>query len=303
MVFITSDSNSPSYNLAWEEYILKYLYDGEDIFLLWQNDSSLIIGRNQNVYEEANMLYLKENQIPLFRRNSGGGCVYHDLGNINFTFITQAKGNVNQYEKLLTPIINALNTLHINATFHPKSDLYLEGKKIGGNAQYLFKDVLLHHGTILFNTDLDTLNNALAKKEHIKSTSIKSRRASVINISNYTKLDIHTFMGKLKENISPKYRYLSLTDEDKKIIQQIEREKYLTDEWNYFESPKSSIHIKNNDYTILIEIDKGHIKEIFIENKQMRQTHLEKELINKPFLIDSFLFLKTNNKDIFHLIF
>lgn len=129
MIIFHSISNNPSFNLAWEEYIMKHHYKDVDIFLLWQNNPSVIIGRNQNIFDEVNLLYAFDNHIPIFRRNSGGGTVYHDLGNINFTFITNAKDKVNRYQLMITPIIKALNDLGIDASFHPKSDIYIHNKK------------------------------------------------------------------------------------------------------------------------------------------------------------------------------
>lgn len=303
MVFITSNSNSPSYNLAWEEYILKYLYDGETVFLLWRNEPSLIIGRNQNVYEEANLLYLHQHNIPLFRRNSGGGAVYHDLGNLNFTFITQAKGYVNQYEKLLKPILDALNTLNIKAMFHPKSDVYIQDKKIGGNAQFIYKDRLLHHGTLLFDSDLNHLNHVLKTKSHSESGSVKSRRATVTNIKTLTDLTMDAFMTKLKALISPELKHVSLTEDDERHIQQLKQSKYLTLEWNYFESPKSVIVIQKNTLDITLHIDQGHINDVSIYQAGIQESQLEKQLLNQPFLIDTFLPLKHQYPVIFNVLF
>src|SRR5690554_6918088 len=123
MKFIHSVSTDPAFNLAWEEYILKNIAKKDDIILLWQNQPSIIVGRNQNVYEEVNLEFAYKNKLPIIRRISGGGTVYQDLGNINYTFITQSKGNVNNYEKMTKPIVEIIKLLGIPIEFVPKSDL------------------------------------------------------------------------------------------------------------------------------------------------------------------------------------
>ncbi|HLT00304.1 MAG TPA: lipoate--protein ligase family protein, partial [Acholeplasma sp.] len=158
-------SNDIQFNLAWEEYILKEIALNEDILLLWQNESSLVLGRNQNVYEEVNLKFIHENKIPLVRRISGGGTVYHDMGNINFTIITSSKENISKYEKITKPLVDALNKIGIPIEFSGKSDLKIEGKKVSGNAQFVHKDRLLHHGTLLFDSNLDILNASLKPKD------------------------------------------------------------------------------------------------------------------------------------------
>lgn len=296
-------SNRPSFNLAWEEYILKHIYDGNDVFLLWVNSPSIVVGRNQNIYEEVNMLYTHENNIPLFRRNSGGGSVYHDLGNINYTFITKSKGKVNNYKLLTKPIIDALNSLNIPVYFKEKSDIYLEDKKIGGNAQYLYKNTLLHHGTILFDANTDVLNHALKTKNHTASVSVKSRRAHVVNLKEYTLLNASELTDFLFNHIGKKITFKTLSDIDIIKIEELEHSKYLLDSWNYDESPKSLISIEKAPYSIKIDIEKGHIHHIKIHQHGNPLLFIEEKLLNMPFKIESFLFLKKDHNEIFELLF
>lgn len=296
-------SHSPSFNLAWEEYILKHIYDGNDVFLLWVNEPSIIVGRNQNIYEEVNTFYAYENKIPILRRNSGGGSVYHDLGNINYTFITHSKGKVNNYKLLTKPIIDALNSLNIPVHFKEKSDIYLEDRKIGGNAQYLYKNTLLHHGTLLFDANIDVLNLALKTKNHTSSVSVKSRRAHVVNLKEYTSLNTDTFIDFLFNHIGEKITFKTLSSTDIIKIKELEHTKYLLDSWNYDESPKSSISIEKAPYSINLDIEKGHIHHIKVHHHGNSLISIEEKLLNMPFKIESFLFLKKENFEVFELLF
>ena len=162
MIRIENKSTNPCFNLALEEYALKYLDIGNPIIILWQNEPSIIIGRNQNTIEEINGQYIKDHDIHVIRRLSGGGAVYHDLGNINYTFITnRGKENVRNFEKFTRPVIETLQKLGVPATFTGRNDITIEDKKFSGNAQYSYKHKLLHHGTILFNADLSVVQEAL----------------------------------------------------------------------------------------------------------------------------------------------
>ena len=134
MLLIYNEKTNPFFNLAMEEYLLKNF--DEDIFILWRNESSVIVGKNQNTLSEINLNYIKENSIPVVRRQSGGGAVFHDLGNINFTFIANNNDNFSDFKRFTTPIIELLKTLDINAEFSGRNDLLINGCKFSGNAQY-----------------------------------------------------------------------------------------------------------------------------------------------------------------------
>src|SRR5690554_1895283 len=189
MYTIINRSTDPRYNLALEEYVLKYLDTTEDIILLWQNEPSVIIGRNQNTTEEINATYIKEHNIHVVRRISGGGAVYHDFGNLNFTFVTNnLRENLNNYRKFTEPVIQALNELGVPAEFSGRNDIVVEGKKISGNAQSYHKNRMFHHGTILFNANLEMVAKVLqVSADKIASKGIKSNRSRVTNILPYLK--------------------------------------------------------------------------------------------------------------------
>lgn len=176
-------THDPYYNLALEEYLFSETDD--DVFMLWQNESCVVIGKNQNAYAEINIDKAKENNIKIVRRITGGGAVYHDLGNVNYTFISsknEEKGI--DFEFFTRPIIEALFSLGVNAELSGRNDLLANGKKFSGNAQHSVGHRTLHHGTLLFNSDLSVLSSVLnVDKEKIQSKGIKSTRSRVINLS------------------------------------------------------------------------------------------------------------------------
>lgn len=300
---IKAVSTVPSFNLAWEEYILKNKYQGDDIFFLWQNTPSIIVGRNQNIYREINLDYTFNHHLPIYRRNSGGGTVYHDLGNLNFTFITKAKGKVNNYQLMTKPIIDALNKLNIKATFTPKSHLYLDNKKIGGNAQYLYKDLLLHHGTILFSSDLTTLNNSLLVDDSHISKAIKSNPSLVVNLKDYTNLSLNELFDYLYREIALNAEMVTLDENDFNLIRKLELEKYLNNDWNYFDSPSSNFIKEKANYYLNLELEKGLIKKAIIKYNNEELPSLANLLINKTLLPNELLFLKKDFSDIYNLLF
>ena len=184
MIKIVNENTDPRINLAVEEYALNYLDPREDYAILWQNEPAVIIGRNQNTVAEVNAPYIKEHGIHVVRRLSGGGAVYHDFGNLNFTFIVDAdKTVVSNFEYFTKPVIEALASLGVKAEFSGRNDITIDGQKFSGNAQYWSKDRLLHHGTILYNSDLSVVQEALnVKLDKIQSKGVKSVRSRVTNI-------------------------------------------------------------------------------------------------------------------------
>ena len=256
MKTILNDSKDPRFNLALEEYVLKYLDTDEDFVLLWQNANSVIIGRNQNTYEEINQKLVKDHDVSVVRRITGGGAVYHDLGNLNFSFITKTlKDNLNNYKKFTDPVIQALNSLGVPAAFQGRNDIVVEEKKISGNAQAFHHNKMLHHGTILFDVNLAFVAEVLnVKADKIASKGIKSNRARVTNIKSYLNdqtLDMTTFKETLLKYLLNTDNILdhvyALTDEDLKNIQAIKEKRYDTWEWNYGESPESE-NVKEKRY-------------------------------------------------------
>jgi lipoate-protein ligase A len=246
MKFIENTSIDPHYNLAFEEYVFKNLDFNEEFVLLWRNGPSIIVGKNQNTVEEINMEYVKENNINVVRRVTGGGAVYHDLGNLNFSFIAKADSSEKiDFKTYNVPIIKALEKIGVNCELSGRNDLVIDGKKFSGIAQSIIKGRVLNHGTLLFDSKLETLSKALnVKRDKIESKGVKSVASRVTNIKPYVEDDINVleFKQVLLNNIfdyfnQPVETY-ELTDDDRKNIQKMVDERYGTWEWNYGRSPK-----------------------------------------------------------------
>lgn len=276
MLTILNDNNDPRFNLALEEYVLKYLPIDDDFVLLWQNEPSIIIGRNQNTIEEINSSYVKKHNINVVRRISGGGAVYHDFGNLNFTFITTSlKDNLNNFRKFTKPVIDALNELGVPAEFAGRNDIVVEGKKISGNAQTFYKSRMFHHGTILFDANLEVVQEVLkVKLDKIESKGIKSVRSRVTNIYPYLKekMTVKEFQTHLlkyllnTDDINSKVYHLSTDDFDK--IYQLKKDKYDSWIWNYGESPEFSLQkskrLSGGKVVFNLNVSDGVIKSVKI---------------------------------------
>lgn len=247
MKYIENYSAIPQYNLAFEEYVFKNLDLEEGGYvLLWISNPSIIVGKNQNTVEEINMEYVKENNIQVVRRVTGGGAVYHDSGNLNFSFIIKAEslGEID-FKAYTIPVLKALERLGIPCELSGRNDITIDGKKFSGVAQSIVRGRVLNHGTLLFDSELDVLSKALkVKRDKIESKGIKSVSSRVTNIKPYVKedIDVFEFRELLLKNIfeyeNKPFEIYELTEEDKKAIQKMVDEKYNTWEWNFGRSPK-----------------------------------------------------------------
>ncbi|MCD4734849.1 MAG: lipoate--protein ligase [Bacteroidales bacterium] len=271
MLFVQRPFTDPFFNIAAEEYLLKNL--DEDCFMLWINDPAVIIGKHQNTIREVNYPFLYSKGIPVIRRISGGGTVYHDHGNLNFTFIsTGQKEKLVDFRKFTDPVIKILNNLGVPAKFEGKNDLRTNGLKISGNAEHVYKNKVLHHGTLLFSTDLEMLNLAIAPvNKNITDKSVQSVRSNVANISDFlpVPMKIQEFldliMSGAKEFFS-KTKYYELNEVDRTGIEGLVEKKYNTREWNWGYSPpyifeKTKV-IMGNYWKSKISIRKGKIEQI-----------------------------------------
>lgn len=267
MIFIKNKNTDVYFNLAMEEYFFEK-FKKDEVFMLWINEPSVVIGKHQNLIEELNMKYCFENNIKIARRLSGGGTVVHDFGNLNYTYITNTTGDTAlDFKEFLKPMYNALLNLKINANISPRNDFRVEEKKICGHSQFMRKKRVLHHGCILFDSNLDNLRNALnVKNKKIISKSAKSVKSSVANLKEISKLDyeISDFLEKLKNEIlktQENFEIYELTKEDILKIEKIKSEKYATKDWIYGQSPKCTFILdEERDYTV--EIDNGRIEKI-----------------------------------------
>ncbi|KNH17793.1 lipoate--protein ligase [Priestia megaterium] len=271
MLFIDNQKNyDPRINLAIEEYALKHLDINETYLLFYINEPSIIIGKNQNTIEEINTKYVEDQQIHVVRRLSGGGAVYHDKGNLNFSFITKDDGNsFHNFKKFTEPVVEALKKLGVNAELSGRNDLMAEGRKISGNAQFSTKGRMFSHGTLLFDSEIENVVSALkVKKDKIESKGIKSIRNRVANISEFLeqKVTVEEFREMLlryifdgEENIT-EYK---LTEKDWETIHQISKERYQSWDWNYGKSPKFNLQHSHRfpvgQIDVRLEVNKGNI--------------------------------------------
>ncbi len=242
MLIIKRHNTDPYFNLATEEYVLKNFE--EDSFMLWRNAPSIIVGKHQNTLAEINVDYVKSNNIPVVRRLSGGGAVFHDLGNLNFTFIQKGhEESLIDFRKYTQPILEVLEKMGINARFEGRNDLTIDGMKFSGNAEHIWKNRVLHHGTLLFSAHMPDLAAALhADPLKFTGKAVKSVRSRVTNISEHLKepLDVLQFATLIHDHITEKYpdaKFLDLTAEDHEKIYELVRNKYNTWEWNFGYSP------------------------------------------------------------------
>ena len=263
MLIIRRHNTDPYFNLATEEYVLKEIDD--DSFMLWRNAPSIIVGKHQNTLAEINLDYVKQNNIKVVRRLSGGGAVFHDLGNLNFTFTMKSEDeNMINFRKYTEPILEVLQNMGIDARFVGRNDLTIEGKKFSGNAMHIWKNKVLSHGTLLFSSHMPDLSAALnVDPLKFRDKAVKSIRSRVTNISEHLKspMEVMQFAALIHDHITEKYpdaRVTELTQDDHHKINELVREKYNTWEWNFGYSPNynfSKVLRTENSGTIEFDLD------------------------------------------------
>ncbi|MEB6322359.1 lipoate--protein ligase [Staphylococcus xylosus] len=271
MKFISNNNiTDPTLNLAMEEYVLKNMPKDDSYFLFYINRPSIIIGKNQNTIEEVNQSYIDEQGIDVVRRISGGGAVYHDTGNLNFSFVTDDDGNsFHNFQKFTEPIVEALKSLGVDAKLSGRNDIQVGEAKISGNAMVKVKDRMFSHGTLMLNSELDEVQNALkVNPAKIKSKGIKSVRSRVANISEFLDepIDIDEFKEIILKSIfgETQVEEYKLTDEDWRKIEKLSNEKYRTWEWNYGRNPKYNFEreekFEKGFVQIKLDVKKGRIE-------------------------------------------
>lgn len=244
MDYIESYSHDPQWNLALEQYVFDEMDRSRSYVMLWQNHNTIVVGKNQNTVNEVNSDYVRRHGITVVRRLSGGGAVYHDLGNLNFTFITDADDSQRiDLHMFCIPIVETLRSFDVTAQISGRNDITVDGKKFSGNSQYVREHRVMHHGTILFDSDLSVVSEALSvDRDKLTAKGIASVRSRVTNLRPYlpqgTSLD--DFKRRLLEYLSVESPVIPhpLTAEDEKRIAEIRAERYATWEWNYGCSPE-----------------------------------------------------------------
>ena len=267
MIFIESDRYDPYWNLALEEYVFEQLDRSEEYFILWQNRNTIVVGKNQNTAEEINPAFVDEKGILVARRLSGGGAVYHDMGNLNYTIITDQKDNPDfAFRLYVTPVLSALEKLGVHAECVGRNDLTIGGRKFSGCSQYVKHGRIMHHGCIMLDSNLENVQNALrVNPAKFESKSIKSVRSRVTTINENAprKISMEEFKEALKAEILGRSvltedkkaaRTYTLTEEDIAAIEKRKKEKYETWEWNYGYFPAYSIQREKKFPAGLVQI-------------------------------------------------
>lgn len=240
--YLETGSTDPFYNLAFEEVILRNRREG-DYLLLWQNDNTIVIGQNQNAEAEINRSFVEKHNIKVVRRMTGGGAVYHDLGNLNYSFITDS-GDPEKLsmERFTNAVVNALGHFGLTAEASGRNDILVEGRKISGTAQRLMSGRILYHGTLLFDSKPEMVEGALnVDPEKFKSKSSKSVRSRIGNIRSFLQRDMELaeFWQELKRQLSGDLLVTAeLTEQEAAEVKKLHDEKYSTWEWNFGRSPK-----------------------------------------------------------------
>lgn len=250
MVYLQSPSTDAEFNLALEQYVFDEMDPSREYFMLWQNASAIIVGKNQNTVEEIHRKYVEDHGIQVVRRLSGGGAVYHDMGNLNFTFIRHGGDTANMdLHAFCRPIASALRQLGVDAQVNGRNDITIDGRKFSGNSQYVKKGRIMHHGTLMFDSDLSVVSDCLqVSKDKIESKGVKSVRSRVTNIREHlpegkdiTLEDFWKTLIRFMEEESGSMERYDWTPEDLVRVEEIRAQRYGRWQWNYGYSPRYSL--------------------------------------------------------------
>jgi len=279
MLIIYRHITDPFLNIAAEEYFVKHAT--EDICMVWTNEPSVIIGKHQNVYAEINYPYVHRNKIPVIRRISGGGTVYHDQGNVNFSFIQKISApGMTDFKHFTDVIKQFIQSYGLEVTTNTRNSLFVGNQKFSGHAEHIFRDKVLHHGTLLFNTNLETLRNCLRSNKEFQSKAMPSVKSDVGNLAPLLPQSINThqfieqFINWLAQN-NPKNISYNLRPNDTDAIFELAETKYKTWKWNYGYSPvysfKIDIPVKTKKCSSTIKVEQGKISSV--ENNELDVNH------------------------------
>ncbi len=269
-----SYSTDVYHHLALESFLTRQ--QEQDFFFLWRSQPSVVIGKHQNPYKEINLPFALERNIPVSRRISGGGAVYHDLGNINFTFIkTVPEGKQINFKKHSEPVFNALQNLGFDVSMSERNDMRIAGKKFSGNAEHVYKTRVLHHGTILFNSDLEVLNTVLSpSKQHYQDQAIASVRSSVTNLNQFTSewQSSQDFMSALFYKIladNPEFNLIEYPQKFEKEVLKLKNKQFLDNAWIWGYTPRyqfsTQLLMGDDVISLTILVKKGIIQNLIYE--------------------------------------
>jgi lipoate---protein ligase len=305
MIFINRPETDPYFNIAAEEYFLKN--SNEDIVMIWRSSPAIVVGKHQNTIAEVNMDWISENQIPVIRRISGGGTVYHDEGNLNFTLIRseERKDRMIDFRSFTKPVVSFLAEFSIHADFEGKNNLVIGGEKFSGNSAHVYRNRIIHHGTLLFETNLEKLNFSISPNiANVEDKAVQSIRAKVTNISAHLDQQIS-----IKEFASDFEKYLhnyfsvsnirNISTKEKEAINALVKEKYKTWEWNYGYSPDytvlSTINLSGTIISCRVMVKKGILNSVVFQDSSVESQKL-KSLADKliglphdPYQLDPYI--------------
>jgi lipoyltransferase and lipoate-protein ligase len=295
MLAVINESKDPYFNQAFEEYVFNTIKN-EEILILWRNSPAVIVGCYQNICKEVNVYALKKAGIPVIRRMSGGGTVYHDLGNVNYTLIRDKEGFVD-YDDFLSPVIKALNDLGIAAHKDRNSDIAIGGKKISGSAQKVSGGRVLHHGTLLFDSDLSVLDEITTKNKNESFVS-KASESAICKVTNIKEaldfgIGIEEFMSKLLVKLAgDSYKEIKLDIPELAEIEKLAGEKYRSTEWTWGKTPAFVFEkrgmFKGKEIKISYSAKKGYIDGFELASDFIDASRAQNLFLGKEFSLDLF---------------
>lgn len=294
MYLLENNCTDPAWNLALDEYLFTH-FPGE-VLTLWRNGPSVIIGKNQNALEEIDLDFVRAHQIPVIRRLTGGGAVFHDLGNINYTLVQPCgAGDFNNYAKFTKPIVDFLATLGVRAELSDRNDLLVDGQKFSGNAQAARDGRILHHGTLLFSADLTRLAGALRPRDiKLESKGIRSVSSRVTNLAAHlpAPMVVEEFLDRLRAfflETVPGLTPCALTEDDRAAVDTLREEKYGTWDWNFGSAPKYTWSMATKFpfglVDVRLDVDRGIIRSAALYGDyfgQLDSTGLAERLVGLP---------------------
>lgn len=242
MRFLVNGSVDPHFNMAFDEFALERLALDEPVFCLWRNAPSVIIGLNQSAYAEVDLRYLRENGIRLARRVTGGGAVYHDLQNLNYTIAGRSRDLDADYPRYIGMVAEALRKMGAPAELTGRNDILVEGRKCSGYAKRVWKDRLMVHGTLMFDVDIEELTRALAVPgSKLSASGIASVRSRVANLKDYLPgiPDVLALKDAMHGILAAGDGELKLSEADVSEINALADSKFRSWEWIYGKSPEA----------------------------------------------------------------
>lgn len=303
MLGISLDTQDPFFNLALEEVLLKN--SNEEYFIIGINDPCVVIGKHQVAHREVNTRFITEQRIPVIRRISGGGTVFHDTGNLNFTFIRQSEeGRQIDFIKHTRPVIDYLISLGVDAKFEGKNNIAVDGLKISGNAEHIHRNRVLHHGTLLFNASIERLGSTIrSDKSSYTTRAVDSNPAPVANLKDQVKgfANIYLFKRSLMNYVSgviPDFKEYFVSSPEGELASALAEKRYKTWEWNYAYGPAyiftHDFLFEDEPHTCTISVNEGRVSDCVILGSQP-MSRLAQILPGRRHMVEEFM--EIINKD------